>query len=524
MYDLIIKDGIIVDGTGKPKYVSDIGINEERITNISDLSDGASKKVIDARDCVVSPGFIDIHSHSDFTILVNPTSDSKVKQGVTTEVIGNCGFSAAPSLGKIKEKAGNICKGYGLEFNWSSLGEYLNQIRDISVNVVPLVGQGNIRAAVLGYEDRKPTYKEQDRMKYLLKEAFEQGSFGLSAGLIYPPGCFTKGEELIELCKVVVEFEGVFASHIRSEGTHLIEAIEEVIDIGKETGVKVHISHLKTQGKESWKRLDTVFKKIEDGLRDGIRITCDRYPYLAGSTDLDIILPSWVYEGGTAEELKRLRDPECRERLKGKILESHGDSWEDVMISSVSRRRNKWMEGKRISQILKEINLHPCDFIFDLLIDEKAQVQAIFFSMSEDNLKRILKKPYTSIGSDSSSRKTSGILAKGKPHPRAFGTFPHVLSKYVREEKILTMEEAIHKMTGANSLLIGIKERGFIKEGMYADIVVFNPRLIKDQATYEDPFKYPKGIEYVLVNGKITVKRGRHTGVLAGKVLKRDNI
>ncbi|MEW6095347.1 MAG: D-aminoacylase [bacterium] len=528
MYDILIKNGRIVDGFNVPSFRGDVGIKGERIIAIGNLGIGSEQtKLIDARGKVVCPGFIDIHSHSDFTIMVNPKAESKVRQGVTTEVCGNCGFSAAPQYQQLKDRIKQICQEFEINYEWNSLKEYLEILEGIGigVNFVPLIGQGNIRASIVGYTDRRPTLKEVDKMKKLINKCMEEGAYGLSTGLIYPPGCFTQTDELIEICKVVAEAGGIYVSHLRNEGDKLLEAVKEAIDIGGMANVqKVHISHLKTAGKTNWDKLNSVFEEIEKTLDLGINITCDRYPYTAASTDLDILLPNWVYEGGLEKELERLKDENTRRKILQQILEAYHDIdfWDSIMISSVKTQANKWMEGKRISEIVSaKKTLNPCELVFSLLIEEERKVEANFFNMSEDNLKKILKKPYVMIASDSSARADYGILSTSKPHPRAFGTFPCILAKYVREEKVLTLEEAIYKMSYQPAQLLGIKNRGRLKEGNFADVVVFNPEKIKDLATYESPLLYPTGIEYVIINGKIVIEKGNHTDVLTGKVIRK---
>lgn len=523
MYDILIKNGRIIDGFNAPSFSGDVGIKDEYIMTIGRSGLGSRQtKVIDARGKVVCPGFIDIHSHSDFTILVNPKAESKVRQGVTTEVCGNCGFSAAPQYQQVKDRMHKICQEFEIEEQWSSLKEYLEILeqKGIGVNFVPLVGQGNIRASIVGYTARRPTLKELDKMKKLMAKCMEEGAFGLSSGLRYPPGCFTQTDELIEICKTVGEAAGIYVTHLRSEGDKLLEAVQEAIDIGGMANVpKVHISHLKTAGKSNWHKLDAVFQEIEKTLPLGPSITCDRYPYTAASTDLDSLLPSWIYEGGIEKELARLKDEETRHKISQQISEI---DWNSIMVSSVKTQTNKWMEGKRISEIMNSKKAsNPAELIFSLLIEEEGKVEAIFFEMSEDNLRKILKKPYAMIASDASARADYGLLATTRPHPRTFGTFPCLLSKYVREEKILTLEEAIYKITYQPAQLLNIRNRGRLKEGNFADVVVFNPEKIKDLASYELPFLYPAGIEYVIINGKIVLEQGNHTDILAGKVIRK---
>lgn len=528
MYDILIKNGRIVDGFNAPSFNGDIGIKDERIIAIGSLGIGSlGTKIINAKDKVVCPGFIDIHSHSDFTIMVNPKAESKVRQGVTTEVCGNCGFSGAPQYHQLKDRIKKICQEFEINYEWNSLKEYLELLEGIGlgVNFVPLIGQGNIRASIVGYGDRRPTIKEVDKMKKLIAKCMEHGAFGISTGLIYPPGCFTKTDELIEICKVVGEAGGMYITHLRNEADKLLDAVKEAIDIGGMANIqKVHISHFKACGKRNWDKLHAVFEEIEKDLGFGLSITCDRYPYTAASTDLDAILPNWVYEGGIEKELERLKDQQLRNKISNQISTTHQDInyWNSIMISSVKTQANKWMEGKRISEIVAEKKIvDPCELVFSLLLEEEGRVEVILFDMSEDNLREILKKPYAMIGSDASARADYGILSTTRPHPRAFGTFPAVLAKYVREEKLLNLEEAIYKMTYQPAQLLGIKDRGRLKEGNFADIVVFNLEKVKDLATYASPFLYPTGIEYVIINGKIIIEKGNHTGTLAGKVIRK---
>jgi N-acyl-D-amino-acid deacylase len=525
MFDIIIKNGLIVDGSGSPAVKQDVGIEGEKIEAIGDLTAAQAPLILDAEAQVVAPGFIDIHSHSEFNLLLNPSAESKVRQGVTTEVCGNCGVSPAPLIGEAKSHRQDSLSSFGLEIDWSSLGEYCTRVQNqgISLNVATLIGQGTVRASVMGYLNREATSEELSRMKDFLKREMEAGGFGLSLGLVYPPGVYTGIGELIELAKVVGEFNGIVTGHIRSEGDYLIEALSEVITIGREAGLPIQISHLKTSGEKNWGKLASVFYLIENTQAEGIDITADRYPYTSSSTDLDAILPSWAFEGGNEEELKRLRDEKTREEMKEEILRGHPhrDYWEKIRIASLSSSAHPDWEGRSIAEIAEKVKQPPCDFLFDLLIEERLQVGAIFFSMSETNLREILKKPYVMIGSDSSVRAHYGVLKKGKPHPRGFGTFPRILRKYVREEKILSLEEAIHKMTAQPARRLGLKERGLIQEGFYADLLVFDLERIRDTSTYEEPYQYPEGIRYVLVNGKMVLKNGETTGALPGKVLLR---
>jgi len=525
-FDIIIRGGLVIDGSGKEGKVADIGIKGDRIEAIGDLRNQHPVRFIDAKGLTVSPGFIDVHAHSEFTLLAEPKGSSKVMQGVTTEINGNCGLSAAPLFGRARQQREGDLKELGIKDRWSTFRDYLSILErnGLGLNFVTLVGHGNIRASILGYDDREPTEGEMVRMKGLIEDALKEGAYGLSTGLCYPPGVYSSTEELIELSKVVSRFKGIYSSHLRNEGDSLLDSIEEAIRIGKEAGIPVEISHLKTSGERNWGKIDSVFKVIEDARDNGLDITCDRYPYIASSTDLDAILPSWTYRGGIEEELKRLKDSRVREGIKKEILSRHPDKgyWEGVKIASLSSQDNKWMEGKSLSYISSKIDKDPVDALFHILVEEDLRVSAIYFSMSEDNLRRILKKPYIMIGTDSSALSTSGITAKGKPHPRGFGTFPRILGRYVREESVLSLEEAVYKMTFSPAKRYGIKGRGLVKEGYYADLVVFDHKRIIDRATFDNPFGYPDGIIYVFVNGIPVVEEARLNEALPGRILRRN--
>lgn len=520
MYDLIIKDGLIMDGTGRPSFSADLGIKGERIYFVGGLERTEAKHVIPAEGLIVSPGFIDVHGHSDLTLLVDRSAPSKVRQGITTEVGGNCGFSAAPARGEAQKRLESRKAIYGLTSSWTSLEEYLRilESKGLGINFVPLIGHGNLRASVVGYENRAARPEEIEEMRSLLARALEEGAFGFSSGLLYPPGCFTPTEELIALARTAADFGAIYASHIRGEGDHLIEAITEALTTARESGVKLQISHLKTAGRKNHHKIDEVFRLINEALTEGVDVATDRYPYTAGATDLDAVLPPWVYEGGIEEEISRLKDLPTRQRLKKELEDA---DWDEVMISGAARNENKWMEGKRISEAAEFQKTDPVDFLFDLLIEEKARTSAIFFSMSESNLRRILRQPYCMIGSDASARHDNGPLVEGKVHPRTFGAFPRVMAKYVREEKELSLEEAVHKMTGQPAARFGLSDRGIIGESMFADLVIFDPEIIKDTATYQSPYQYPEGIEYVILNGRIAIDKGIPTGLLSGKVIRK---
>jgi N-acyl-D-aspartate/D-glutamate deacylase len=524
-FDVIVKNGLVVDGSGSPALRQDVGIREERIESVGDLTSSQASLILNAEGLVVAPGFIDIHSHSEFNLLLNPQAESKVRQGVTTEICGNCGVSPSPLIGDARDHRQDSLSSFGLKIDWSSLEEYRARVHEqgIALNIATLIGQGTVRASVVGYLNRGASQEELSRMKDLLRREMSMGGFGLSLGLVYPPGVYTGIAELIDLANVVREYHGIVTAHIRSEGDRITEALPEMITLGREAEVPIQISHLKTSGEKNWPKLPSIFNLIESAQAQGIDITADRYPYTSSSTDLDAILPAWAFEGGNKEELKRLCDEKSRKRMKEEILQEHPqqDYWERIRIASANSSSHQDWEGMSMAEIAEKVGKFPCDLLFDLLWEERLQVGAIFFSMNETNLKEILKRPYVMIGSDSSVRAHYGVLKKGKPHPRGFGTFPRILGRYVREEKVLTLEQAIYKMTAQPAQRIGIKERGLIREGFYADLTIFDPETIRDTSTYEEPYQYPEGIRYVIVNGKVVLENGETTGILSGKVLLR---
>lgn len=529
MPKILIKNGMIVDGAGKPGYASDLLIDGGRIVAVGLLSgvqaDTAPETVIDASGMVVCPGFVDIHSHSEFSLLAHPQGDGKLLQGVTTEVNGNCGLSAGPLLGAYRERRRGELQDLGVDLNWTGLGEYFSVLEKggTAVNMATFVGHGNLRGAVVGYDNRPVSPSEIDEMKRLLRGAMEQGALGLATGLIYPPGVYAAIDELIELARVVAEFGGIYSSHMRSEGDDLIEAITEAIAIGEKGGIGVQISHLKTSGQRNWHKLPETLALIEGARARGLDVTADRYPYTAASTDLDAVLPSWAYEGGNEAEMQRLRDPKARQRLTSDILAQHPEPeyWERVAVASVETQENKGLEGLSMARIAEKRGVAPCDALYDLLLEEQLKVGAIFYSMSEENLRTILKQPWVMVGSDSTNRGFSGITAHGKPHPRGFGSFPRVLGKFVREEGLLTLEGAIHKMTAQPAQKLGLKDRGEIRHGAFADLVIFNPETVIDKADFDNPYQRPVGIRDVLVNGRIAVRNGEATGTLAGQILRK---
>lgn len=556
--DILIKGGTVVDGRGSEPFEGDVGIEKDKIAFVrrnKELSDERTQvkamRVIEARDLIVSPGFIDTHAHSEFTLLADPRAEGKICQGITTEINGNCGLSAAPLLGEALKQRGGDLEELGIRERWSTLKEYFEilQGRRISLNFLTLAGHGSIRGSAVGYQDRKLTDTDLKQMRLLLKETIGAGAAGLSTGLIYPPGVYSDTEELIVLCRALLQSDkkvlmrsprppfagswgrrpgakegvtGIYTTHMRSEGDSLIESLTEVIRIAKESGIRVHISHIKTSGDRNWNKIDEALTIIETARREGLGVTADRYPYTASSTDLDTVLPSWVYEGGSETETRRLKNAEVQGRIKKEILYDHPDMeyWENVCVSSVISAENGWMEGMSIAAIAARQGSQPVDALFRILIEEKLRVGAIFSSMSEENLRRFLSLPYVMIGTDSSARSSSGITRKGKPHPRGFGSFPRFLGRYVRDGSLASLSEAIRRITLLPGETFGLHERGVLREGAFADIVVFDYRRILDRATYSEPFLRPEGIGYVIVNGQPALWEGELTDTRAGRVLR----
>ena len=522
-YDIIIENGRVIDGAGNPWFRADVGIVGDRIEAVGKLENATGDRRIDATGLVVSPGFIDIHSHSDYYVLIDPLVQSKIRQGVTTEVVGMCGGSAAPMNAEVRayrEKYMRARLGEDFEFDWSTMGDYIERVNasGASFNVVPIVGHGTVRQNVMGYEDREPSSSELEEMKGLVAGAMADGAWGMSTGLIYIPGIFSKTDELIELAKVLLEYGGVYFSHIRGEGATLLDAVNEAIKIGEESGVPVQVAHFKASGKEHWGKTVESLKLVEAGRARGVDVTFDQYPYIASSTGLSSYLPAWVQEGGADMLLERICDPETRAKISTEPTRIAGD-WSSIMVASA--KEHTQYEGKTITEIAEIEGKNEMDTVFDLLIAENAQVSVISFGISEEDVRRVMASPFGLVGSDGSAVSPEGILGRGKPHPRFYGTFPRVIGHYVREG-VLNLQEAVRKMTSAPAQRLGLWDRGLIKEGFKADVTVFDPDKVKDEATFVDPHRYASGIPYVIVNGTVVVDGGEHTGALPGRALKKN--
>lgn len=524
MFDLIIAGASIVDGSGSPAFLGDIGVTRGRIVAIGKIPETQGRRVIRAQGFVACPGFVDVHSHSDYYLLLNPRAESAVRQGVTTEIGGNCGYAAAPIWGEWREERAQTYRDlYGLDPRWQGVDDYFAQLtaEGLSINFGLLLGHNTIRGSVLGGTARSPEPGEMAEMIAAVRRGMQQGAVGLSTGLIYAPACFASSDELVALARVAREEGGVLTCHMRSEGDELLEAVREILDVAERAHIPLQISHLKTSGERNWGKLPEVLRLIEEARSRGQDVTADRYPYTASNTQLHAVLPSWALEGNRAEQVARWRDGAVRRRLAKELTERR---WDVIMIAEVTREGNKRYEGLRVNQAAALARKDPLSFVCDLLVEEEGRVDAIFFTMSEENLQQILTRPYVMVASDSGTRTHVGPLSRGRPHPRTFGTFPRILGAYVRERQLLDLPTAVRKMTHDPCRRFGLADRGLIALGYHADVVIFDPDTIVDRASYEEPIQYADGIRYVLVSGIITVEEGEHTDARAGGVLKRSGV
>ena len=539
MFDVKIVNGLIVDGSGNPSYSADVGIVGDQIVAIGDLADATSRETIDASGKVVAPGFVDMHTHSDLAVLFDPLTNSKIFDGVTTEVVGNCGIGVAP----VSEANRQLLIDYlgtrmignlpvTIELNWLSMAEYLDYVRrhPPALNVCALLAQGAVRIAVMGFDKQEPTSKQLSEMKALVAAGMAEGAVGFSSGLIYMPGEFSTTEELAELAKEIGPRQGFYVSHIRNESEGVFDALEEALTIGEKAGVPVHVSHLKVAGQSVWGRSPELLARIDKANQDGVETTFDLYPYTSGMTGLTACMPPWAFEGGVEKLLTRLADAEIRAKIVADVengipgwqnLFKAAGGWENITITTVNSQANKHLEGKTIRQIADLQDKDPFTAVFDLLIAEKGKVLIVLLLMAEEDLINILKHPMSMIGSDGMSVSTEGIMSFGMPHPRAFGTRARVLARYVREKKVLSLEEAVKKMSYMPAWRLGLPKRGLLRLGYYADAVVFDPDTVKDNAVYSDPKHYSSGFDYVVVNGKIVLANGMHQKVFNGRVLTR---
>ena len=529
-FDLVIRNGKIVDGTGNPWFTGDVAIDGDRLAAIGPIPAGAGRREIDARGFVVAPGFIDMHSHSDWTLLEDGHAQSKIRQGVTTEVLGE-GASGGPYAGLLPPKRAEFA---GRSATIVSLGDYFRTLEEatISVNVVSYVGINNVWESVMGYSFERPTPEQIEQMKQLVDAAMRDGAVGLSTQVMTPPGSLATTDELVTLCAAVARHGGIYSTHIRNEGLGVFDSVGEAIEIGERAGVPVDVIHLKIADQELWGRMRGVVEMIDEARRRGVNVQSNVYPYTRGNNNLDSIIPPWAHEGGREKLLERLQDPAARQRMKRDIEQgipgwyNHytavGRDWSRMLISGDNPYRGMTMDAV-IAQKSQGSAPPPdaLDVLFDLLVEQDGSIGTVYAHHEESDMNLALAQPWCSVGSDGSALATDGPLARGNPHPRNFGTFPRVLGVYVRERGLLTLEDAVRKITSLNAAKIGIADRGVLRRGFYADVTIFDPERVIDRATYTDPFHYNEGIEYVIVNGQVVLEGDTHTGARPGRVLRK---
>jgi N-acyl-D-amino-acid deacylase len=523
-FDIIIRHGLIFDGFGREPLQQDLGIRGDQIVAMGDLRQKTAARTIDATGFAVAPGFIDAHTHSDMTLLVNPKAESKIRQGVTVEICGNCGDSPFP-LHDVNslETITALRNEYHTKISWRDFSGYRQVLekKGTALNVATLIGHGNLRQAVVGSDNRPPSSAELQQMKALVAEYMQAGSLGLSTGLEYMPGMFAQTDELIELARVVARFDGVYASHMRNEDVRVQEALEEALIIGRTAGVRVQISHLKASQQRNWFKTPLLLAAIDQARAQGLEVHADRYPYTAYSTSLKMLFPSWSREGAFGDFVKRLQSDEEWKKIRPFIEDKINalGSWNSILITRLTGASRQSWQGKTIAQLAE--GQDPFAFVRQLMIDEQGQVSMCGFGMSEPDTEAVLAAPFTMVGSDGDAVAPYGLLGEGTPHPRFYGTFPRYLGMYIRQKKILTLAEGIRRITSLPAAKFHLPKRGSIKVGHYADIVIFDTEKILDRATFTQPHQYPEGIPYVLVNGVIVVNKGEHTGRLPGQFLER---
>ena len=528
--DVVIQNGTLYDGTGSPPFIGTVAIKGDKIVYVGPPKFFRADQNINATDKAVSPGFINMLSWGVDSLIEDGKSQSDLRQGVTLEVFGegmSWGPLNYPLKASMKKKQGDI----QYEITWTTLGDYLQFLEDkgISTNVASFIGATTLRVNAVGYEDRAPNVEELELMKDLVHQGMKEGAMGIGSSLIYAPAFYSSTEELIEICKVAADYGGMYISHMRSEGNKLLESVDELLTIANEAGIPAEIYHLKQSGKKNWGKLDRVIQKIDSARAKGLNITTDMYTYTAGATGLDASMPPWVQEGGLEQWIQRLKDPQIRKRVI-KEMQTDTDEWENLMRAAESPDKLilvgfkndslKYLTGKTLTEVAKIKGKSPEETAIDLVIQDGSRVGTVYFLMDEENVKRQIQLPYMSFGSDAGSLAPEGVFLKNSTHPRAFGNFARLLGKYVRDEQLIPMEEAIYKLSGLPATNLKIKERGFLKENYFADVVVFDPKSIRDFATFENPMQYATGVEQVWVNGTHVLENGTHTGAFGGRFVK----
>ncbi len=528
-FDVIIKNGTVYDGTGAEGRVADVAVRGDRIASVGDLANAPGKRVIDAHGLAVAPGFINMLSWSNESLIQDGRSQSEIRQGVTTEIMGE-GESMGPLNERMKTRKLEEQRDIKFDIKWNTLAEYLSYLekRGISCNVASFVGATTIREYVIGLEDKQPTPEQLDEMRELVRKEMEAGALGIGTSLIYPPAFYAKTEELIELCKVAAKFQGKYISHMRSEGKQLLPALEELIRISREADIPAEVYHIKASGEKNWGIIDEVLSRIEAMQKEGLKITADMYTYAAAGTGLDACLPPWTADGGYPALFKRLRDPATREKIAAEVRVD-SEAWENlylaagspdrILLAGFKSEKLKPLTGKSLAEVAKMRGKDPIETIMDLISEDESRIDSIYFLMSEENVKKEMARSWVSFGSDEASQAPEGPFLKSHPHPRAYGNFARVLGRYCRDEKVITLPEAIRRMSALPATNLGLDRRGYLKEEMFADIVVFDPAKITDHATFEKPHQYATGMQHVFVNGVQVVKDGEHTGATPGRAI-----
>jgi N-acyl-D-aspartate/D-glutamate deacylase len=529
VFDVLIKGGTVYDGSGAEGRVADVAIREDRIVGVGNFENSQAKRALDAHGLAVAPGFINMLSWSTESLIVDGRSQSEIRQGVTTEIMGE-GESMGPVNDRVRDYMLKQQTDIKYDITWKTLAEYLQYLekRGVSCNVASFIGATTIRENVIGFENKEPTPEQLDQMRELVRREMEAGALGIGTALIYPPAFYAKTEELIELCKVAAKYKGKYISHMRSEGNHLLEAFDELLRISREANIPAELYHIKAAGQKNWGKMDALLARIEAAQKEGRPIRANMYTYIAGGTGLDACLPPWTEDGGYPELLKRLRDPEIRKKIAADV-KVDTDKWENlylaagspdrIIVGDFTSEKLKPLTNKSLAEIARIRGKDPIETIMDLLSENEKPIGATYFLMSEENVKKEIAKPWISFGSDEASQAPEGIFLKSTPHPRAYGTFARVLGKYVREEKLVSLPEAIRRLSALPATNLELDHRGFLKTDMFADVVVFDPATITDHATFEKPAQYATGVKEVFVNGVEVLKDGEHTGAKPGRAL-----
>jgi N-acyl-D-amino-acid deacylase len=523
-YDVLIRNGQIVDGSGSPAYKGDIGIIADTIAGIGDLKNAKGRTEIDAEGLTVAPGFINMLSWAVESLIEDGKSQGDIRQGVTLEVLGE-GDSWGPWNDQMKKEMKASQGDLKYDIEWTTLGEYLDCLekKGVSTNITSFVGTNTLRIYAVGYENREPSPAEMDMMKFLVRQAMEEGAVGISSALEYVPGSFAKPDEIIDLCKVAAEYDGMYISHLRNEDDHLLESIDELINVARKANIRSEIYHFKQTGRTNWDKLDKAVAKVDSARSAGLYITADMYTYVASSTGFDVIMPEWVQEGGFDKWVERLKDPKIRKIIGPEIMKTilrKPGSPERILIVGFDTDSLKYLQGKTLAEIAAMRGTSPEETVMDLVIQDRSRISVVYFSMSEDNIRKEIALPWMSFCSDGKSMAPEGVFLKSATHPRAYGNFARLLGKYVRDEKVIPLEEAIYKLTTLPATNLKIDKRGALKEGYYADVVVFDPAKVQDHATFDDPHQLSTGMSHVFVNGIQVLRDGEHTGATPGRVIR----